>query len=403
MMSLKKLFGMVLALFALSAASAQADENDVFNVDAMASAVYDSNFFRLAPGADTQALGVKGRSERLTVFGVRAALAKTVGLQRFSAAAGVSDIRFQNNAYLDYQALSYEAKWRWALGRRWSGDVFVDRSEALNSFTDYSSYRGRNVRTIENQRITANYWFHSEWSAVAGINRSTVTNERTFLADTDVELQGYSLGLSYQPKSGSSVLIRAKWQEGSFARRQFDALSQFDNGFSQNGLESIAEWRVSDKSQLRVRLEHLERRHDHFPARDYRGWAGNADFIYAATGKLNLGVGYKHNLESFQQATASYYVVDDWALSVAWNPSEKITLGTQLGAGQRRYRGAIAPVPPGVEQRRDDFTRWAVDIAYRPLSALELRAGYGFEQRRVNDDAYDYRDHVVSFSAKATF
>ena len=404
MSSFKKPFGILsFALLAVAATSVKADENDVINVDVAASTSYDSNFFRLSQVADDQALGVKERSEHFSTLGLRAILAKTVGVQRLSASVGVSETRFQNNAYLNYQALTYDARWLWAVGRRWTGDVSIERSEALNSFADYSSYRGRNVRTIENQRFNGSYWFHSEWATVVGVNRTTVSNEQAFLADTDVELQGYSLGLSYRPKSGNSILVRGRWQDGSFSKRQFDSVSQFDNGFAQASVESIAEWRLSEKSQLRGRLEHLERRHDHFSDRDYRGWVGNADFMYAATGKLNLGVGYKRNLESFQQAAASYYVLDDFALSANWSPTSKVTVNTLLGGGQRRYRGAIVALPSGEQHRRDSFARWGIDLAYRPVSALEFRAGYGYEQRNVNDDAYDYRDHVVTFSAKATF
>lgn len=403
MLSLKKRFGITLALSALSTAGAKGDENDAFNVEALASTTRDSNFFRLAPEADTRSLGIKERSEQISLLGLRATLAKTIGQQRLSAAVGLSETRFRQNSYLDYQALNYDGQWLWAIGRRWTGDLAVQRSEALNSFSDYSSYRGRNVRTIENQRFNGSYWFHSEWAAVAGVNRTLVSNEQAFLADTDVELRGYSVGLSYRPKSGNTALLRGRWQEGSYSKREFDSVSQFDNGFRQTSLEALADWRLSDKSQLRGRLEHVNRQHDHFADRDYRGWVGNADFAYAASAKVTLGAGYKRQLESFQQATSSYYVLDDFNLSGAWSPTSKVTISTVLGAGQRLYRGAIAPLPSGEQPRRDSFARWAFDVAYRPLSAVELKAAYSFERRNVNDDAYDYRDHLVTFSAKAAF
>lgn len=380
-----------------------ADEGDLLNLKADVTYLRDNNLFRLAPSVEPSKVGLAGRSDTITATTVGLNINNEFSLQHISANINIVDTRYQHNGYLDFQALNYDAKWLWAAGIRWTGELSLDRTETLNSYTDYSNYHVRNVRTVENERFTANYWFHTSWAAVAGVSRTTLTNEQPFLADSDYELKGYNVGVRYRPVSGNMLTLRAKQQDGTYSKRQFNAISQYDSGFTQNGYEFSVDWRLAGKTRLQGRLEYLDRQHEHFTARDYNGWGGNLNVAYAATGKAALTLGYKRELEIFQQLTSSYYVLDEINLGTEWAATASLTASARLGYGKRDYRGEIIALPAGYQKREDKFTRAGFDLAYQWMRWLQLKSGVAFEKRNVNDDRYDYTDRTGFVSLTALY
>lgn len=401
MMSCRKILSVVFSSLLVYAPVVMGNEGDVINFSAGLSSMHDSNLFRLAPSVSPASVGLEGRSDTITATTLGLNLNKQLSLQQLIANVSLVDTRYSRNDYLDFRALNYDAKWLWAVGLQWTGEIAVDRVESLNSFTDYSNYRTRNVRTIENQRFTANYWFHSSWAVLAGVSRYQLSNEQPFLADSDYEATGYNYGIRYRPASGNLLTLRAKHLDGKYVNRQFNSVQQYDNGFTQDGYELNADWRLTGKTLLRGRLEYLDRQHDHFSARDYDGWVGDIDLAYAATGKGTLNLGYKHGLESFQQATSSYYVLDEVNVATRWAATNTLQAGARLSYGKRDYRGEIVPLTTA--QRRESYTRAGVDLTYTPVRWAELKAGYSIENRNANDDRFDYKDRIAFLSLTARY
>ena len=380
-----------------------ADAGDVFNVNATLSSFRDNNLFRLAPSADPKSYGLDGKSDTITTMAVGLNFNKVFGVQRLIADINLVDNTYQKNDYLNFQALNYDAKWLWAIGQRWTGDVIFDRSEALNTFSDYTNYNKRNVRTTTSARINANYWFHTSWAVVAGVYRTSVINEQAFLADSDYDANGYNFGLRFRPVSGNTLTARYTHMDGTYSKRKFNVASQFDNGFIQDSMGFDLDWRLTGKSQFRGRLDYIKRQHEHFADRDYAGMVGNLDYIYAYSGKGTLTLGYKHSLDSFQQATSSYYVLDDFNLAAQWAATSQLTASARVGYGQRAYKGEIVALPSGFAQREDKFTRLGFDLSYQPAIWVQLKAGVGLENRNVNYDTLDYKDRTGFISATAQY
>lgn len=405
MMSCQKILIAFAATVLIHSPVVVANEGDVVNLSAGLTMMHDNNLFRLAPSVNPANYGLDGRSDTITMASVGLNVSKKIGLQQLIGDISFVDTSYKRNSYLDFLALNYDAKWLWAAGTRWTGELSLDRTESLNTYSDYttSNYRARNVRLIDNERFTANYWFHTSWAAVLGVSRTSVANEQAVLAEGDYEASGFNYGIRYRPVSGNNVTLRVKQLDGSYSNRQFNTAAQSDNGFSHNGIELDSSWLLAGKTQLRGRLEYLERKHDHFASRDYSGWAGNLDLVYAATGKTSFTLGYKHVLAAFQQATSSYYELDELNLSSRWVVSDKFSANARVGYGARSYFGEIITLPAGFEQREDKFTRAGLDIGYKPARWLELKAGMNFEKRNVNDDRYDYKDRTTFVSLSAQY
>lgn len=405
MMSCPKLLVPLVAWPFLLFASAVADEADVFNVDASLTSLHDNNLFRLASGVDARSIGLQEKSDVVNVTALDFSLNKRISLQRVTAKVSLVDNRYRNNDFLDFRALNYDAKWLWAMGSRWNGELSFERKEALNSFADYrSNLLQRNVRTTEDERFTANYWWHANWAAFAGVFRTSATNEQPFLAESDYSGTGYHLGLRFRPRSGNTLSFRTSRLDGEYRKRSFNTVSQFDNGFSEDLHSLDMNWLLSGKSRLLGRIGYRDRQHERFSRRDYAGWIGNLDYTYDYSGHGNVSVGYKRDIQAYQQVTNSYYTLDELKLSSEWLATSKIAAVARVAYGRRNYDGAIISLPAGFEQRQDIYSRVGADLSYRPMRWLQLTAGIAYEKRAVNNsETLDYRDRTGFVAASAQF
>lgn len=372
-----------------------ADETDVINVRAAATALHDDNLFRVPNRA-----GSTPQSETLTTTVIGVDFNKKLSLQQFIAHVNWVDTRYQDNDYLNAGALNYDSQWLWALGPHLKGELAADRSAAQNSFADFSGLRERNLRVNENQRFGLDYAWHPSWHVLGSVFHQSATNDRLLTQESDFEATGTSLGLRYTPASGNWLSFQTKQLDGRYTKRPFDPVSQFDNRFTQTGQEFAASWQPTGHSAFTGRLEYVERQHPHFPARDFSGWTGQLAYQYQYSAKTSLSATYLRGLNAFQDVNSSYYLADDWSIASRWAATSKIALTARLGHAHRQYLGQINP---GALQRADDVGRAGIDIAYKPARWLELKAGLASERRNSNLNAQDYTDRQLQLSATAQF
>lgn len=385
------------------AAGLLADEGDIFHVNATLSTMRDNNLFRLAPGVDPRSFGLSGKSDTINTLGVGLNFNKTFGVQRLIANATMVDNRYQHNDYLNFRAFNFDAKWEWAYGKLWTGELFLDRSEALNSFSDFRNFQQRNVRTVSNQRLTGNYWFHTNWALVMGGSRTSLTNEQPFLAESDYDATGLNFGMRYRPAPNRTASLRVSRLEGEYAKRQFNNALQFDNGFTQTGYDLDYDWMLTGSTQVRGRLGYLTREHDRFSSRDYSGVVGNLDANYSYSAKGLLTLGYRRGLEAFQQLASSYYTLNEFTVANRWAVTSQVAAGARYAVGTRDYQGEIVALPAGIPLREDRFSRAGIDLSYQPASWVQLKAGVNLENRRVNLDNLDYKDRTTYISITAQY
>ncbi|HZX32180.1 MAG TPA: XrtB/PEP-CTERM-associated polysaccharide biosynthesis outer membrane protein EpsL [Rhodocyclaceae bacterium] len=382
---------------ALAASTVRADEADVFNLRASVNALRDDNLFR-------QSGSQKPRSETITTTVAGVDVHKRVSLQEFIGQVNWVDTRYATNDYLNAGALQYNGRWLWALESHLKGELSADRASAQNSFADFQGLRERNLRTVENQRFSAEYAFHPSWAVIGGVNHIAMSNDKPLLAETDFEATGASLGIKHTPSSGNWLSFQTRQSDGRYTKRQFSTVNQFDNGFTDRGQEFAMAWQPTGHSSFTGRLEYFQRRHDHFASRDFSGWTGQLGYQYQASAKTQLNATYQHGLNAFQDVVninSSYYVSDDLIFAARWDATEKISLGGRLGLSHRSYRGEIIPLAG--PRREDDIRRAGIDVTYKPERWLELKAGLAAEKRDTTGAALDYTDRQALLSATARF
>lgn len=388
----------------MTAPQANANETgDTFDVITGYSVRHESNLFRLPDGTDPETVtGKSSKSDDIGIATLGLRLDKRYSLQRFELEATLVNYRYRIHDYLDFTARNYAAAWRWQLTPAFQGNLTSSRSEALNSFNDYSNYGVRNVRTDQSHRFDGVFELDGAWRLLGGVARTERTNSETFLEESDTRIDTVEAGVRRDFVSGSSLGLVTRHGRGEyFNRPNLSPVTQFDNAFDQREQEIRANWPLSGKTTLQGRLGHVAREHEHFPARDYSGMVGNLSLALRATDKVLLTGTAGHELGAYQSNASSYASTNRLGLGASWRIGVKTTLRGQYDWARRDFRGAIVSTPDG--DRTDTLHNAKLMLEWQPYRSLLLSAALEKEKRESNQSSFDFSNTAASVSAQFSF
>ena len=392
--------------FATVPAAASADSGDPINFVVGTQFLFDDNLFRLSRNLDPQTVvGKPTRSDQVRIGYMGFAIDKSYSQQRLKLDVTARDYQYHNFSQLNFNSLDYKGAWLWHLTQRLSGEIGIDRRVDQSNFADVLNRAGVNTITTQNRRLTGDWWFHGNWHAVATAADTEVRNSQINREQDSYREQSASLGLRYVANSGSSATLTGRQADGSYDKRPLNVGSQLDTGFTQQDLELRVSWALSGKSNLGGRVTRLQRRHDNFAARDFNGTAGQLDFTYTPTGKLQLAVSATRNIASYQSGPVSYYIDDSLTFAPIWQIDSKASLQLSLQKAQRKFLGdAPAPVSPLVPAGRSDQTESAqLRLLWAPIRAVNLSFTMQHSRRDSSTANVDFRDNSAGLSAEFSF
>lgn len=383
--------------------SALADQQDSWNLVVGGTLMNDSNLFRAPAGKES--------SDQISAANAGVRVNKAYSLQRFVVDASVTDFRYRDNSYLNYLGKNLSASWLWSLTPQLHGNLSTGYSESLNSFVDYFSVTPelrKNMRTLSTQR------FDLEWEAmgrlrlIGGVNYTDLKNSQVFLEDSDYIADAAEYGLKYVLPSGSQMSVLGRNANGEYKKRVINASSKYDSGFSQRDLELRFLWVASEKSRFNGRVAYINREHDHFAERDYKGTVGSLDYIFDLTSKTRLTFGVKRDLVSYQASYQapfpynisvpySYYQLDSYNISPVWQITQKTALRARYSHETRDYRGAAQSV------FKDTLRQSSVSLDWSPLRTLTLSASVQRDTRDSMLAARAFSSNMVNLSANLVF
>jgi len=382
-----------LTLFAvfLSPALVYADEQDVFNVIAGLSRQYDNNLFRAS--ADE-------RSDQITTSLAGIRINKPYSLQRFKFDLTQTAYRYQNADYLDFDATEYKAAWLWALTPYLTGNLSANRTQALNSFADYTNRQLQNIRTTETRRFDADWSPHGNWHLLAGVTHYTLVNSETFQAESDYTQDAVDAGVKYVYRSGTTTSLIVHDKKGIYDNRALSSANLNDTGFDEREIEAGLNWILSGKSRLDVKASYVDRNHDHFSQRDYSRPAGTVSFVWAPTGKIQVSINASRQVASFQTNYSSYTTRDTLALSPTWAITNKINMQGSASIARRKFDGRSVVT----DIDREDIERLiSVGVNWTPLRSITIGASVQHSERDSSLLNFDYKDTIASISSQLFF
>jgi exopolysaccharide biosynthesis operon protein EpsL len=378
------LLPLLAAYVSLYGQPASADDARVLEVTLSQALSHDSNVFRLA-GPSTQ-------SDTISVTAVGLRIDKPYAQQRFQLNATETFTRYASLSRLDSEALDYRAAWLWHLTSRWNGTLTAQRQETLVSFADTQGNQ-RILRTTDNYGFTLDGAIAGGWHALFGASYNKQKNDQPFLAQPNSRTRNFEAGVKYEAGSGSSVSVIQRLSDGD---------NQDADAFRQNESELRANWNLTAKSVLLGRVLWIDRQHDVFSARDFSGFAGEFNYVWTPTAKLNFNFGAKRDIAAFFLASpsSSYRVDDSLSFTPSWQPSAKTTMRVRLERMKSKYRGPLGPEPT---LRSDIQNSALLDLGWNPHRSVALGASLQRVRRSSNVAIAEFDANIATVSVKFSF
>jgi len=383
------------ALHALPVVAAPADEvpEEGFVVNLGQSVRWEDNLFRLPDGESPPDGG--SRSDRVSRSSAGLGFRHTYGLQRIAAGVEVAHRSYAEHDELDATTRSASGRWDWAAGKQWTGTATLLQRQAPRSFDD-TDQRIRSINTLRRGGVDANYWWHPDWSLLAGAERtrSRFSDDRS--AASEYDETAFEAGVGFRPKSGNRLSLVARRAHGDYPNRTPSAT--IDSGYEQRDLRLRGEWALTGISKLSGYLGYTSREYEHVNSLDFDGPTGRVAFDWVPTGKLSFQFVARREIGSEYEVIDNYVVTRGLGVEGRWAATDKI--GVRARAEQLwRDRGNV-----GVTALDDDRTRlYGLSVDYAPLRTLTISASAQRAQRSAAGRASDYSADLYGLDARLEF
>lgn len=387
---------------------ASADAQDAFNFVGGASVRYEDNLFRVDSRSDARALlGKSQMSDWIYSANAGIKIDKLYAQQRFQLDVVAMHNQHQTYDFLDFDAVNYRGAWLWHLTPHISGVLSADQQQTLTSFSDFRgsnlstpALQRRNVQTNESRIFSIDGEIGAGIHLLGGASELRSRNSQTFTPVGDYVQDGVELGIKYIAPSDNYVSLVQREIKGTFNGRTLNSFSQLDTGFDQSETEAKAAWKLTGKSELNGRLIYIDRKHDHFSARDFSGLTGNLTYRWTPTGKLYIDTSLARNLSSFQEFTNSYYQADTLSIAPTWAATAKTKISLKGLYSERDFHGAIIPV---AEMRKDKIRSLSLSADWLPTRTITVNGTVQHESRTSNFTGLDYTANSIGLSAQLQF
>ena len=384
------------------ASPAWAQSGDTLTLNAALTQQTDNNLFRLSDAtlANLPA-GIPTAAESISVSSVGLNLNKAYSLQRLELTVNFVNTQFKNFGFLDSVSSNYDAAWRWSITPRFKGNLSAQRNETLNSFADFQNISQRNQRTNKNTRFDAAYDVGAEWQLLAGVARSSQTNEQAVLDQGDFTTEAADSGIRFSYASGSSLTYSLTRTNGTYLNRVLSPANLQDIAFNQNDQTLRLRWAISEKTVANISVAHINRTHPNFASRNYKGLTASANFNWNVSAKTALTASLARELSSYQTFNANFAQKDRFSLGPTWQISPKAVIRLRHDIAQTSYRGTLSGTSP--DSRADTTHDSSVSFDWQPHQRLTLSASLQKATRDSNITGLDYSSTLATVSAQFNF
>lgn len=377
-----------------------ADQFDTVNFTSTAGYFFDSNIYRLPSSADPLiAIGKPGKSDRIQQLSLSIDVDKKYANQEFLLKAKGTNNKYRTFSSLNYNGTAYNAAWNWSPGSKLHGTLSLDRTQTLYSFADVRT-NTRNLKTVRSPRLTADWWFQSDWHLLLGASNSDSTSSVTTANSLSYRTKTKEWGVKHTPSSKSSITLMSRIIRGNYSNVGPDYAEQIDTGYSEKQQELQASWQITGKSALSGHLRNLKRQYPVFSQRDYSGREIGVNYAWNATGKTYLNMGMNRSVNSWFAATSSYYVTDSVSISSGWQAGAKINMQIAVSRSNINHRN---PVVANTVARKDGIQSENFGVGWAPDRSMNFNISLQHSRRTSNYAEFEYTDKSANVYVLMTF
>jgi exopolysaccharide biosynthesis operon protein EpsL len=399
----------------------------------------DSNIFRLADDANTQALlGTSERSDTVRRLGAGVRADIPISLQHLSLEASVEDNDFERFDQLDYVGHRLSGVWRWQVGSQLRGDVGAQTRKTLGGYGDVQD-NARNLVTENRAFASAGYMLTPRWRVRGGLHIGRIEHDNPARAAQESRTTTTTLGVDYVTPAASSVGAQVRFTNGEAPSRQIVGATPVNNDYDQVQTSLVARWLLTPKTSVDGRLGYTRRTHDQLPGRDFKGATGRIGMDWAATPKTHLNAAAWREVQPFRtvietttmsivappgvatapgefagpapqpventtaETVATYMLAQGFSVGPSWAPTEKLVVQARLLYEKQDFKGDPGVVLAVNPRREETFRGMSLAFGYAPLRSLLLALAFQSGQRDSNVALRGYDFNTVTLSGRFTF
>ena len=302
--------------------------------------------------------------------------------QVFSAALQASRISYDQLPQLDNTAKDLRANWNWHIGNRFDGNLGAFYVQGLAPFVNFHSL-ARNLRSERREVADGGWLLHPRWRLRAGLARDTLYYALPSEQPGNRDEKTVELGADYLAPSGSTIGTQLRHTRGNYPHPQPIANLLVDNSYRQDELKAKVNWLFSAKTQLLFLGGLVERHHDQFTMRDYRGFNARLNANWQTTAKLGFSLATWREIGALDDVTAAYTLNQGHAVYANWDATAKVRVEAGLRRESSDYSGsaAIASILPA---RKDTVRSASLKLVYQATPRLRVTAQAYRNERQSN-------------------
>ncbi len=377
-----------------------ADQFDTLNYTASAGYFFDNNIYRLPSWKDPKTtIGATGKSDRIQQLSLSIDVDKKYANQELLFKAKGTNNKYRTFSLLNYNDTAYYAAWNWSPGSKLHGTLSENRTQTLYSFADVQT-KTRNLKTISTPRLSADWWFQSNWHLLLGIGKEDSTSSVTTANSLSYRTNTKELGLKYDPSDGNWAMLMSRTIRGSYSNAGLYYVAQIDTEYTEKQQELQANWQLTGKSVLSGNLKNIKRQYPVFSQRDYSGMERGIKYTWGATGKTYLNIAMNRSISSWFDTASSYYVTDTVSISPGWQASAKVNLYMAILRSNTDYRN---PVVANTVARSDVNQTQMLGIGWAPDRSLNFNVSLQHSTRTSNYADLEFSDKSANLYFMVTF
>lgn len=382
-------------------------DGDVLELFAEYEMSRDDNVFRLADGADAQAIiGTSERGDMIRTTSAGLSLDLPLSRQRLRGAVVGERVRFDRFDSLDLDGHRVNLDLEWVIGDRLDGTLSYANSEVLASLANVQGgvqQNSANFLTTARTAAHTRFKLDERWRIGVRVAREDHDNSAGESRISDARLDTRAVDVTYETRAGSRFGVSAATTDATLPNRQVLAGEPVDNSYREQELLAFATWPVTAETQLSAEVGRVERRHDDLPGRDFADSVYSATVDWRPTSTLDLSLSKRRGISPWEQVNVGFVLLDSLALRAYWRLTEKISLSASRLQGDRRYLGDPGLVVAGTEPRTEDFGTARVGIEYEAADFLVLGVAWQSDARDASVALGDYDTNLLSVSIRGRY
>ena len=223
-------------------------------------------------------------------------------------------------------------------------------------------------------------------AALAGLNRTDETR---------------SIGVAYQPTTGSSIALLFKKATGTFPIRQIIAPGQtVSNDFEQQETELLTRWNYSELVKLTWSLSSVDRQHAEMQSRDFSGTNYRVEISYQPTVKTNVSVVFAEQIIGISDVSNSDALSKQFGVAMRMDLTSKVRLELSYLPQKLEFNGTDGLNAALRTERLKDAI---ASVSYQLGSKTTLGAVYRKRERDTTVVNGDYTANSTNVFLKYQF